>query len=169
MQVMAEGVTTPSEPMPDGASRGNSLTCAQSSQPTFVRTCCMRSMAKGVMNPSDPMANGASRGNSLTFVRTFCMRSMAKGVMNPSDPMAKGTSGGTGPLPRMEHVHKTVPSPPRVITQSSLSATGRGISPVSGSGSHVTRFPGLTPAAVLTLMLCKQGRGAGVRNQVNLS
>ena len=135
MQVMAEGVTTPSEPMPDGASRGNSLTCPQSSQPTFVRT--------------------------------FCMRSMAKGVMNPSDPMAKGTSGGTGPLPRMEHVHKTVPSPPRVITQSSLSATGRGISPVSGSGSHVTRFPGLTPAAVLTLMLCKQGRGAGVRKPVN--
>ena len=91
-----------------------------------------------------------------TFVRTFCMRSMAKGVMNPSDPMAKGTSGGTGPLPRMEHVHKTVPSPPRVITQSSLSATGRGISPVSGSGSQVTRFPDLRPAAVLTLMLCSR-------------
>ena len=91
-----------------------------------------------------------------TFVRTFCMRSMAKGVMNPSDPMANGTSGGTGPLPRIEHVHKTVPSPPRVITQSSLSATGRGISPVSGWGSQVTRFPDLIPDAVLTLMLCSR-------------
>jgi len=58
-----------------------------------------------------------------TCSRVLVIFSMAKGVMKPSEPIAKGTKGGTEPLPRMEQVHSTVPSPPRVTTASKPSAT----------------------------------------------
>jgi len=68
--------------------------------------------------------NLIDRGHGMhTCSRVLVIFSMAKGVMKPSEPIAKGTKGGTEPLPRMEQVHSTVPSPPRVTTASKPSAT----------------------------------------------
>ena len=62
----------------------------------------------------------------VTLPSTASILPISKGVIKPREPIAKGTRGGTAPAANSPQVHRTVPSPPKVITKSTAWPTEQG-------------------------------------------